>query len=237
MDTPMNLQKLVEELQIDTIDDSVNRIPVLGDEQKNGLVHSVILESIKHPIVAPIYVELLIKWLKKEFDNDFKASDIYKRLILTCEHQFETKIKPTADFRHEQQRAVYIGYIRFLGVLYVRKVLCTANAKQIALELLNIKNNCHLDCYYEFMAVINMRNAGSGTKGSLQELNKLRQLNQLHRDILKAILECPDINLIPETRVRLEKLLSYLSDGAEHPLDLILGDFDPGVKHLLNPSS
>lgn len=215
----------MHQMQADTIDEAITKVFGLGNLSSQGRSHLLAFLVTEHAIrnvnKTPIYVEFVMKIIKIECAcRPIQDSGLRKHFIDNCERIYHNEVEFLVDYKSGQQRGRSLGIMRLLGVMYLYGMLSSGVFNSLTSTLFDFNKNCRLECYYELVAVTTC----IGGRFMRPSVSVSRQLDRLQQKLME-----PGLNLIRDTRIRLQKL-----SAPNCHRWLILGEFDPDAKAVLD---
>lgn len=214
-------------MQPSTIDTAVNKVMSLGNMFDQDRVSTMVyvltacaIQNVKH---TPIYVEFMIKMMEKVSDNPVKQTELRKIFLNHCKRLFDSEVKGMQEFKSLEQRARCLGIMRLLGVTFLYELLSHNHSDDIAQSLLEYKNSCRMECFYEFVVIIR-----TNIKGKLiRPSNNLRQLLEgMHQHLIT------DSDVILRSEIK-KRLMQLASRNLDRRCALLMSDFSRDSSDVL----
>lgn len=213
----IQLEQIIQKLRPESIFLTVNKVRALGviyhREQIYLLMHVVTEHAIRNFHLAPVYVDFLKNIREIEPVN----------LVAYCQLVFNNQLMVFDRFMSPVHRARCLGIVRFLGVMYLYELLSIDDASQFAVALYDFSKDCRMECFFEFVAVMNSR------IGRKHEYIRFSPFVDQLLTMLKPVLGAEGFAVSSATKARLE----YLCEHRDGKAMLILGEFIGDVNDVL----
>lgn len=229
-------------MRIDTVDIFAEKLLKLDNIYQLDRAQIVIYHTVDRAThfvrFATVYLKLCKQLIEKEPEYiDAASESSFRKLLLNHCHQMFTELVLTEkDVDCTKQRKRCLGLVRFIGLMYLHKLLYANILEWIIGALLEFPTQGRLECLYELLGVvgehIEIRSGDAET-----DMQWYRDMSKYY-DTLKAILDDEGHEMKIDARIRYRDLLKCRANGWAKPVQLILGDYGPMVnqRRKMTPS-
>lgn len=214
-------------MTVDTIQPAVDEVVLLGGlndaKRLDILIRAIIAQAINNPRMAPMYVDLFDKTIKRICVRQVDQKGAQYSFVKNCDLLFDEKVKNLEKFSSPNNRSKCLGLMRLLGILFLYDILPHNTADSLTVKLVADGNPAKMECFYEFSTVMRMSYNGLVIRPSYHLRTQL--------GVIRTKLICSKLDLDPMLKGRFIELANC---SLHYKRPLYLDQFDGKALNILH---